>query len=107
MALPINIDEMDEDIKENFLKDFLKDFLKESEFQVTERQGYILYLLSLDNSLSGKIISEKISMLTSGKISVTDRTIRMDIADLQSKGILTREGGRKDGRWVISFNSKK
>ncbi|MDE5793254.1 MAG: putative DNA binding domain-containing protein [Muribaculaceae bacterium] len=98
--------EMDEDIKENFLKDFLKDFLKESEFQITERQGYILYLLSLDNSLSGKIISEKISMLTSGKISVTDRTIRMDIADLQSKGILTREGGRKDGRWVISFNSK-
>ena len=39
--------------------------------------------------------------MTSGKISVTDRTIRTDIADLQAKGILTREGGRKDGRWVI------
>ena len=24
------------------------------------------------------------------------------IADLQAKGILTREGGRKDGRWVIT-----
>lgn len=34
-------------------------------------------------------------------MSVTDRTIRMDIAVLQSKGILTREGGRKEGRWVI------
>ena len=48
------------------------------------------------------MISQKISELTSGNVSVTDRTIRTDIADLQAKGILTREGGRKDGRWVIT-----
>jgi len=35
------------------------------------------------------------------KIGVSERTIKSDIADLQAKGILTHEGGRKDGRWVI------
>ena len=38
----------------------------------------------------------------SEKEPVTQRTIKKDIADLQSKGILSREGGRKDGRWVIT-----
>lgn len=37
------------------------------------------------------------------QISVTDRAIGMDIADLHAKGILTREGGRKDG----SFENHK
>ncbi|MCI6917746.1 hypothetical protein MR813_01675, partial [bacterium] len=38
----------------------------------------------------------------SEKEPVTQRTIKKDIADLQSKGILSREGGRKNGRWVIT-----
>ena len=88
---------MDDGVKE----DFLKDFLKENNVELTDRQGYILYVISKDNSLSGKAISQKISEMTSGKMAVTDRTIRMDMADLQSKGILAREGGRKDGRWII------
>ena len=96
--------ELDEGGKKGngFLKDFLKDFLKEIHIELTERQAYILYIISNDGSLSGKSISQKISELTSGNVSVTDRTIRTDIADLQAKGILTREGGRKDGRWVIT-----
>lgn len=36
----------------------------------------------------------------SQKIGMVTRTIQRDLASLQ-KGILTREGGRKDGRWVI------
>ncbi|MCI5777358.1 MAG: hypothetical protein MR215_07005 [Bacteroidales bacterium] len=32
---------------------------------------------------------------------VSERTIESGVADLQSKGILMREGGRKDGRWVV------
>ena len=86
----------------DFLKDFLKDFPKDRHVELSDRQAYILYVISNDASLSGKDISQKISELTSGNISVTDRTIRTDIADLQAKGILTREGGRKDGRWVIT-----
>ena len=55
---------------------------------------YVLWAISYDNTRSGKTISKK--------VLETDRTIRMDIADLQAKGILTREGGHKDGRWVIT-----
>lgn len=35
------------------------------------------------------------------KIKVSSITVKRDLADLQAKGILTREGGRKEGRWVI------
>ena len=91
--------------KEDFLKGFLKDFLKGISNELSERQHYIIWLISKDNSLSGKAISQKISEMTQGKVSVTERTIRMDMADLQSKGILSREGGRKDGRWVILINT--
>lgn len=35
------------------------------------------------------------------KIKVTERTIKRDIAILQKLGLLSREGGRKDGIWVI------
>ena len=94
-------DDFGKDGKKDFLKDFLKGFLKENDIELTDRQKYILWAISVDNTLSGKAISQKISEKTFGKISVTDRTIRTDIADLQAKGILTREGGRKDGNWVI------
>lgn len=94
-------DDFGKDGKKDFLKDFLKGFLKENDIELTDRQKYILWAISVDDTLSGKAISQKISEKTSGKISVTDRTIRTDIADLQAKGILTREGGRKDGNWVI------
>ena len=33
-------------------------------------------------------------------IGMVTRTIQRDLASLHEKGILTREGGRKDGRWV-------
>ena len=34
-------------------------------------------------------------------INVDERTIRRDLTTLQKAGILHREGGRKDGQWVI------
>ena len=37
----------------------------------------------------------------SGKKTVTTRTIERDIAALQAKGILKREGGRKSGKWIV------
>lgn len=37
----------------------------------------------------------------SQKTNVTERTIKRDIANLQELGIISREGGRKDGSWII------
>ena len=70
--------------------DFLKDFLKE----LTERQIDILELISQDFLITGSQLAEK--------LGVTGRTIRSDISALQKLGILHRENGRKDGKWVIT-----
>jgi len=48
-------------------------------------------------------ISEKTSEKTSEKFTVTDRTIESDLAHLKKIGILVREGGRKEGKWVIKI----
>ena len=74
-------------------EDFVKDFVKE----LTERQRIILDMIVADASLTAKAISEKMSK----KKSVTERTIQNDLAQLKKMGILSREGGRKEGRWVI------
>ncbi len=50
-------------------------------------------------------MSEKMSEKTSEKIGVTARTIESDLAQLKKMGILIREGGRKEGRWVIKDNN--
>ena len=91
----------------NVVKDGVKDVIKE----LTDRQQVILKLLALDPTMSAKAISEKISEKTSEKTSekftVTDRTIESDLAHLKKIGILTREGGRKDGKWVIIIENKE
>ena len=85
----------------------VKDVVKE----LTDRQQVILKLLALDPTMSAKAISEKISEKTSEKTSekftVTDRTIESDLAHLKKIGILVREGGRKDGKWVIVIENKE
>ena len=43
----------------------------------------------------------------SGKNSFTTRTIQRDIAYLQNYDIIKREGGRKEGRWVVLINRKE
>lgn len=70
-------------------KNETKDVLNE----LTDRQRLIIELISVDASLSAKAISEK--------ISVSARTIENDLAQLKKKGILLREGGRKEGKWII------
>ena len=67
----------------------VKDVVKE----LTDRQKVILKLIKENPSLSASEMSQKTGMVT--------RTIQRDLASLHEKGILTREGGRKDGRWVI------
>lgn len=81
--------ELDEENNGNFLKDCTKDCTKE----VSDRQLLIVEKMLLSATITVPEIARK--------IGVSERTIKSDIADLQAKGILTREGGRKDGRWVI------
>lgn len=83
-------------------KDGVKDGVKE----LTERQKIIIEMISADPFLSAKTISEKISEKTSEKFTVSDRTIENDLAQLKKKGILAREGGRKESKWVI-LNKKE
>lgn len=76
----------------NVVKDVVKDVVKE----LTERQQVILNLIKENPSLSANEMSQKTGM--------TSRTIQRDLAQLHEKGILYREGGRKDGSWVIKSN---
>ena len=94
-AYLVSIDEGGKKEKDN---DFPKYFPKESMEEITDRQRIILSLVQSDCTLTSQKISQKISE----KEPVTQRTIKKDIADLQSKGILSREGVRKNGRWVIT-----
>ena len=71
--------------KENVTKDVTK--------EISERQK-IIYQMIMENPYV--TIAEM-----SQKIGVVTRTIIRELAILQDRGILTREGGRKDGRWMI------
>ena len=82
----------------NFGKDFGKEFGKE----LTDRQRIILKMLAEDGSLSAKSLSEKMSEKMSEK-KMSDRTIERYIKKLQELGYLHREGGRKEGRWVVDM----
>lgn len=72
--------------------DFLKDFLKE----LTERQIDILKIINTDFLITTQGIADK--------TGTTDRTVRNDIKTLKEKGLLDREGGRKDGKWIVTGN---
>ena len=83
-------------------KDVVKGVAKDVVKELTERQRRILEIIKLDPFISAKAIAEQVSNNTNGvKPNVTSRTIQRDLAHLQKRGVLTREGGRKDGRWVI------
>lgn len=90
---------IDEGNNEDFIKNFIKDFIKEIDVQLTEREYIILNIIAEDKSVTLEKISEKLSK----KKTVTTRTIASDIAHLKKIGILTREGGRKDGHWAIRY----
>ena len=66
--------------------------------KLTERQKKICILLAKDTSLPASAMSEL--------LSVSLRTVKRDLASLQEKGILIREGKAKNGRWVIVIPKK-
>ena len=71
----------------------VKDVVKE----LSERQKIILDFITENPALTAKEMSERMSE----KAGIVPRTIQRDLAELQAKGIITREGGRKEGKWVI------
>ena len=65
-----------------------------SETKLTERQQKILNLIKVSPTITGKQMSET--------LSVRQRTIERDLSALQKKGILKHEGKDNDGMWVVN-----
>ena len=61
--------------------------------KLTERQEGILNLIKENAHVSANEMSEV--------LSVTQRTIERDLAALQKKRVIIREGNVKSGRWVV------
>ena len=65
----------------------------QDETKLTERHKDILNLIKKDARVSANEMSEV--------LSVTQRTIERDLALLQKKRVIIREGNVKSGRWVV------
>ena len=63
-----------------------------SETKLTERQRIILTIIKKSPTITGKQLSEK--------LSVSQRTIERDISLLKKIGVLKHEGKDNDGIWV-------
>ena len=66
--------------------------------ELSDRQYLMLRFITLDDTIT---IDEMMQ-----KMKVSPITVKRDLADLQAKGIIAREGGRKNGRWVIQKQIK-
>lgn len=73
--------------------DGIKDGTKNGTKEVSERQVLILGLIQEDGTITIPQLVQK--------TEISRRTILRELVVLQEKGILAREGGRKNGRWVI------
>ena len=62
--------------------------------ELSERQLLILDIIKKDDLITILQMAQK--------ITVSEKTIKRELAILQEKGVLTREGGRKEGKWVIN-----
>ena len=65
-----------------------------SETKLTERQQKILNLIKMSPTITGKQMSET--------LSVSQRTIERDLSTLQKIGVLKHEGKDNDGVWILT-----
>ena len=65
-----------------------------TETKLTERQQKMLNLIKESPTITGKQMSET--------LSVSQRTIERDLSTLQKLGVLKREGKDNDGVWVLN-----
>lgn len=68
-----------------------------SEIKLTERQQKILNIIKESPTITGKQMSET--------LSVSQRTVERDLSALQKVGVLKHEGKDNDGMWVILQHS--
>lgn len=71
-----------------------KEGQKEGQKELSSRQLEIIHLLEKTPTATMSQIAET--------MAITYRTVRRDMEYLQKSGIISREGGRKEGRWIIS-----
>ena len=81
----------------NDTKNVPQDVPKENTHELTDRQRIILKIIEEDKTTTSQKIAKKMSQ----KKPISERTIKSDLAALHEMGILFREGGRKNGYWVI------
>lgn len=65
--------------------------------------------VTLDELALLKIISENPSITQvqlAEKMGVTDRTIKRKMKLLQEKGLIQREGSKRNGKWIVLENTK-
>jgi ATP-dependent DNA helicase RecG len=80
-------------VGDNVGNDVGNDVGNKIETQLTERQRNILNFIKESPTITGRQMSET--------LSVSQRTIERDLSDLQEKGILKHEGRVNDGVWII------
>ena len=73
--------------------DITKDDPKDDPKEVSERQRLMLQEINANDTITIQEMTQK--------IKVSEKTIKREIALLQGMGALMREGGRKEGRWVV------
>ena len=66
---------------------------KDDTKELSDRQNVIILLIQNNDTITIREMSQKTNS--------SEVTVKRDLADLQKKGFLVREGGRKDGRWVV------
>ena len=81
------------DVTSNVTSDVGSDVGSMSVVQLTERQQKICELIKKDSFIS----AQQMSVV----LSVVKRTIERDLADMQKKGVLIREGNTSAGHWIV------
>ena len=66
---------------------------KDDPKELSERQKLMLKEMNTNDTITIQEMTQK--------INVSEKTIKREIALLQGMGALIREGGRKEGRWVV------
>ena len=80
------------DVVSNVSSDVVSDVVSLSEVQLTDRQKKIREMILKDSFVSAKQMSVV--------LLVDPRTVQRDLADLQKKGVLIREGNTSAGHWI-------
>lgn len=84
---------------DNDNENVVSDTISLSQVYLTERQKIICQMIEDNPSVSSKQMSQV--------LSVDPRTVQRDLAVMQKKGVLIREGNTSAGRWVFNKQPQK